>query len=96
MEIDISLTLVSKRSIGTAGDLHQGGSKQNFRDHALLRVCHLEFCKVTLQSFLAIALNTKFVPGKSIFLVCRSVPNSFLGDFGLTFLPTKVVAEEWG
>ena len=57
-----------------------------------LRVCHLEPCKITLKSFLAIALNTKFVPGRSIFLVCRTVASNFLGDLGLTFLPTTVVA----
>ena len=68
------------------------GSEQNFRDNKLLNLCRLESCKIALKSFLAIALNNKFVSGKSIFLVCRCVPNNFLGDLGLTFLPTKVVA----
>ena len=32
------------------------------------------------------------MPGKSIFFVCKSVPNNFIGDLGITFLPAKVLA----
>ena len=59
----------------------KGGSKQNLKDHALLRGV-TRILKNNSKSFLTIALNTKFVPGKSIFLACRSVPNNFLGGFG--------------
>ena len=38
-----------------------------FKVHSVAPVCHLESCKITLKSFLAFALNSKFVPGKSIF-----------------------------
>ena len=59
-------------------------------------MCYLSHVWKTLKSFLTIALKTKFLPGEGIFLACRSVPNNFLRDLGLTFLPTEVVAYEGG
>ena len=53
---------------GVMLNFKKGSQKQNFGDHTLLRACHLESCKITRKSLLAIALNTKFVKGKSIFL----------------------------
>ena len=51
-------------------------------------MCPLE--SYNSKSFVDIALKSNFCQPVAIFVVHRSVLNNFLGNGGLTFLPTKV------
>ena len=55
-----------------------------------MKGAHFRILQNNSNSFLDIVLGTKLVPGYSImFLMCKSVPNNFLGDEVLTILPTN-------